>query len=74
MVKVISLSDEVYKKLKALKGDRSFSETIRDSLDGKRKRGDIMKFCGIWKREEWDEIVRELKESRKKAKLRGVSW
>lgn len=33
MSKNISISDDVYRELKREKGDRSFSEVIRDSLD-----------------------------------------
>ena len=72
MVKVISLSNEAYSKLKAIKGSKSFSETINEALDNKKRKGSIMKFCGIWKGEEWDNIIKELKESRKKAKMREV--
>ncbi|PSP76998.1 hypothetical protein BRC81_11705 [Halobacteriales archaeon QS_1_68_20] len=34
MSKNIAISDDVYRELKREKGDRSFSEVIRDSLEG----------------------------------------
>lgn len=41
MSKNITVSDEVYRKLKREKGDRSFSETIRDKLDEGGKIADV---------------------------------
>jgi len=77
MVKVISLSEEAYRKLKMLKGIRSFSEVVVDMADKEIKKNtkiDLSEFCGIWKGEEGDRIVEELKGSRKNAKLREVDW
>lgn len=62
MVKVISISDEVYKMLAKIKGSRSFSEVIKSSLESEKK-GDITPFFGIlknkkravkWKREVYE--------------------
>jgi predicted CopG family antitoxin len=73
MVKVISLSNEAYEKLKALKRDESFSEVVV-KLVGERKRRNIMDFFGIWKEDadEWEKIKKRIYEDRKKAKLREV--
>jgi len=49
MVKVISLSEEAYGKLKAYKYDKSFSEAILELLEGKGKKKDIMQFAGALK-------------------------
>jgi len=41
MSKNISISDEVYRKLKREKGDRSFSEVIDDRLDASARIADV---------------------------------
>ncbi|RXK47424.1 antitoxin VapB family protein [Halorientalis pallida] len=41
MSKTISVSDEVYRKLKREKGDRSFSEVIEDRLESGGKLADV---------------------------------
>jgi len=41
MSKNISISDDVYRKLKREKGDRSFSEVIRDSLEAGTRLADV---------------------------------
>jgi len=41
MTKTISVSDEVYERLKREKGDRNFSEVIADLLDERRRIEDI---------------------------------
>lgn len=71
MVKVISLSDEAYKRLTALKRGRSFSEVVIE-LAGKRKKGDLMRFFGAFAdhADEWEEIKKKIYEDRKKFKLR----
>ena len=73
MVKVISLSDEAYRKLKALKLRKSFSEAVIE-LIGNKKRKNIMDLFGVWAddAEEWDKINKKIYEDRKKAKLREV--
>lgn len=58
MVRMISVSDEVYEMLTKRKGNFSYSEVIKNSLE--EGKGDISKFFGIlsdkkrareWKRE-----------------------
>jgi len=39
--KNISISDEVYRKLKREKGDRSFSELIEDTLESRGRLADV---------------------------------
>ncbi|MDB2246506.1 antitoxin VapB family protein [Halorubrum ezzemoulense] len=41
MSKNISISDDVYRRLKREKGDRSFSEVIADKLDGGGEISDV---------------------------------
>lgn len=71
MVKVISLSEEAYARLKGVKGSKSFSEVVVEFVPEKRKR-DIMEFFGIWKdnADEWRAIEKKIYEDRKKFKLR----
>lgn len=45
MSKNISISDEVYERLKREKGDRSFSEVIADKLDEGGKLADVAGEC-----------------------------
>lgn len=41
MSKNISVSDDVYRELKREKGDRSFSEVIRDSMESGTRLADV---------------------------------
>ncbi len=72
MVKVISLSEEAYTRLKSIKGDRSFSETVLETLDNTLKRKNIMDFVGIFEKtsSEWEEISKKLDKDRKNFRLR----
>lgn len=71
MVKVISLSNNAYDKLKSLKGKKSFSELIVDLLNRKVQKKNIMEFAGIWKDDEyWENFKKDIKETRKSAKLK----
>ncbi len=77
MVKVISLSNEAYGRLKALKGEKSFSEVVVELVEeNKTKKKNIMDFFGIWSEDadEWEAIKRRIYEDRKKAKLREVKF
>lgn len=73
MVRVISLSNEAYEKLKALKRGDSFSKVVV-KLVGERKKKNIMDFFGIWKEDadEWEKIKNRIYEDRKRAKLKEV--
>lgn len=41
MSKNIAISDDVYRELKREKGDRSFSEVIKEHLDERRELADV---------------------------------
>lgn len=41
MSKNIAIADDVYRELKREKGDRSFSDVIRDHLENRRKLADV---------------------------------
>lgn len=72
MVKVISLSEEAYDKLKMVKNGKSFSETVLGLID--KKNGDILSFFGKWPgpKEELKLIERTISSDRKKTKLKEV--
>lgn len=76
MVKVILLSDEAYKKLKAIKRERSFSEVVVKLIGMSSKKKTIIDFYGMWSedRDELGKIRDRIYEDRKKAKLRGVKF
>lgn len=73
MVKVISLSNEAYEKLKSIKGEKSFSEVVID-LSVSRPNKNIAEFCGVLKNsaDEWESIKNKLYEDRKKFRLKEV--
>lgn len=74
MSKSVSLSDDAYARLIAVKGAQSFSDVILKYVPEKEKRKrDIMEFAGIWKdrADEWREIEKKIYEDRKKFKLRA---
>ena len=77
MVKVISLSNDAYAKLKAIKRDRSFSEVVIEITEA-RKAGkkNLMDFFGIWKddAEYWNNFEKNIGRMRKRARLRGAKW
>ena len=75
MVKVISLSNEAYERLKVLKGkDKSFSDVVIE-VTVNRKKKNLMDFFGIWKDDKyWDDFNDKIRKSRDKAKLRGVKF
>ena len=47
----ISVSNEVYELLSKRKGEKSFSEVIKENLILKEEKKDIMRFAGIMKNE-----------------------
>lgn len=59
MSKNISISDDVYRRLKREKGDRSFSEVIADKLDGGGELADITG-QGIFDAETPDDVADEI--------------
>jgi predicted CopG family antitoxin len=60
MAKQISVSDEVYQLLLKRKGNKSFSQVIKESLCSTQKKTDIMRFAGIMKDEK--EKLQQLKQ------------
>jgi len=72
MVKVISLSNDAYEKLKAIKGNMSFSEVVMQRIIEKRKKKNLMDFFGVWadRADEWEGIKKKIYKDRKKFKLR----
>lgn len=75
MVKVISLSEEAYMKLKSIKGERSFSEVVVE-LTEKTGKGSLLDLFGKWPggKEELTRIKKVLEEERSKAHLRETKW
>ena len=73
MTKVISLSDEAYNDLKALKSkDESFSDIVRQ-LAQKAKQKKMMDLAGSWKGSgEIDSIFKNIFEERHKTKGREI--
>ncbi len=73
MVKVISLSEEAYGKLKAEKRADSFSQTVMRLVKRKHRKNPL-DFFGKWHgdKKELDRIEKILAESRKAAKTRAV--
>jgi len=71
MVKVISLSDDAYQDLKALKvEDESFSDVVRRVVE-KEKGKSFLDLAGSWKGDkELSKIFENVIEDRKKAKFR----
>jgi len=65
MVKVISITDDVYEKLKELKGNKSFSEVLKEMLSNEKGNPDILKkYFGILSEEEAKELEEESNNSR----------
>lgn len=75
MVKVISLSNEAYERLKARKGERSFSELVIEITSEKPKKN-LMDFFGMFKEDSayWGKFKKEVRVSRNRAKLREARF
>ena len=57
MVKVISISDDVYARLKNIKGEKSFSEVLIDLLNSEKGNPKLLeKYFGILSHEEADKL------------------
>ena len=64
MSKLINVSDDVYKKMKTMKGERSYSQLIRNLIEKKGNKEEILKFVG---KDFIDEdMIKELKKRWKK--------
>lgn len=55
MSKNIAISDDVYRELEREKGDRSFSDVIRDHLEERRRLADVTG-AGVLDRETYDDV------------------
>ncbi|WP_461864344.1 antitoxin VapB family protein [Thermococcus sp.] len=63
MVKTITISDDVYKELLRIKGDKSFSELFRELLRERKGNADALRHIfGILKEEEYKEAKKRIKE------------
>lgn len=75
MVKVISLSNEAYEKLKSKKtSNKSFSDVVIELVED-RKKGSILDLFGILKED--DDFIKHVEEAikdRKNIKLRDVRF
>ena len=64
MAKLIAIKEEVYTKLRKLKGKQSFSTTIDKLIESKS--GNMGKYFGVWRgRADLDLIEGEITESRR---------
>jgi predicted CopG family antitoxin len=74
MTKVISLSDDAYNELAKLKKNgESFSKIVLELT--KKEKKPLSYFFGKWSdKESLNEIEKEIKESRKKFKLKDVGF
>jgi predicted CopG family antitoxin len=76
MTKIISLTNEVYMKLKKLKKNRSFSQEINELIEKSSRKGDVKtlrNFLGAWTKEEAATVQKEIAAGRKNAKPRVFS-
>ncbi len=67
MVKIVSISDDVYKKLVALKGNKSFSKFIEELLEKENKDYIILKRLSEkikLSKKEANELLKEIEKKR----------
>ena len=66
MVKTITVADDVYNELVKIKGNRSFSEVIRELLKAKKGNSDVLvKMFGALSEKEAEVARRKIKEVEK---------
>jgi predicted CopG family antitoxin len=71
MVRQVSLSEEAYERLKkAKKNSESFSDVVLRTV--KSPSGDLDRFFGAWKGEEYASIKSKLLSERKRSRSRDV--
>ena len=76
MARQISVSDEVYEMLSKKKGEKSFSEVIKEVVAKKEKAGNsIMQYAGILKGyKKWEKIERSIEAGRRRNTSRKIDW
>ncbi|MGI0083483.1 MAG: antitoxin VapB family protein [Nitrososphaerales archaeon] len=73
MVRQVSLSEKAYERLKeAKKGSESFSDVVLRTV--KSPRGDLDRFFGAWKEENYGRIAAKILSDRKRSRSREVSF
>ena len=78
MVRVISISDEVYSELSKMKNGRSFSVLLKDMIELCESKGDPKKILEFLKNHEpiseesAERMKREIEEGRKRATQRKI--
>lgn len=71
MVRQVSLSEEAYMRLKkAKKGSESFSDVVLRTV--KSPGGNLDRFFGAWKGEDYSRIQKKILEDRKRSRSRDV--
>ena len=73
MVKVISLSDEAYTRLKSLKRDLSFSQIVLELIEDKARKS-AKDFYGLISKEDGEKWIKEVKRNRQNQKVRKVNF
>ncbi len=75
MTKIISLTNEVYEKLRKMKNNRSFSNEINDLIESaaSSKKGslsEVLKYAGTVSKKDAEALRKEVERGRKNAKPR----
>ena len=74
MVKTITIADDVYYELLHIKGDRSFSELLRELLRERKGNVHVLRMIfGVLTDEEYEEIKRSIKEIKEEFEEWGQS-
>tara|TARA_Y100000034_G_scaffold121794_1_gene166469 strand:- start:939 stop:1166 length:228 start_codon:yes stop_codon:yes gene_type:complete len=75
MTKVISISDEVYFELKAIKGEKESFTQLLNRLSFSSKNKGIMKFAGMWKsNKNAEKVYNKILKEREEINLREVKF
>lgn len=76
MARQISVADDVYEELSKLKGDKSFSEFIRERVGINKNNKKILKFAGILKKDskKLDELKKIIAKDRDANYGREFNW
>ena len=73
MVRQVSLSEEAYERLKkAKKGSESFSDVVLRIV--KNQGGDLDRFFGVWKGDDYARIQAKILEDRRRSRSRDVRF